>query len=504
MKKISISLLFLLSAIAFGCSKNDLSQNADAPVTGPSNKMTAAVSAANGAPGDTNIRYFGRWDFSSSTQYVSYWGGAYIRVKFSGTTVKIKVGNNTNYYAKIDNGPWVSYVNASGTINLTPAPLANGVHTVSVAQGKDYSYVFSFQGFILDAGAVTSAPPASASLIEYIGDSITAGYATGTSGQANVSGYGWVCSELLGTEHTQIAYPGVNLTSGYTSTGMDVQYFKQQSIAYPSSPNWDFTKYTANVVVVNLGQNDNANNVPDNVFQSTYTTFLSNIRGKYPNAEIFVLRTFLGFKAAPTQAAVNARTAAGDAKVHFINTNGWITSGTSDYADGVHPSVSGHIKIANLLKPILAPYISGGSALADGTYKIINRNSGLALDATAQGTVNGTAIQQWTYSGQNNQRWTVTSLGGGQYRIVGVQSGKSLDVTGQSSTDGAKIQLYNSTSGNNQKWIITPASGGYYAIKGVQSNKMMEVAGNSTTTGALVQIWSNTGGNSQQWAFQTP
>lgn len=30
--------------------------------------------------------------------------------------VKIKVGNATNYFAKIDNGPWVSYLNASGAV----------------------------------------------------------------------------------------------------------------------------------------------------------------------------------------------------------------------------------------------------------------------------------------------------------------------------------------------------------------------------------------------------
>jgi hypothetical protein len=58
-------------------------------------------------------------------------------------------------------------------------------------------------------------------------------------------------------------------------------------------------------------------------------------------------------------AAVNARINAGDAKLHYIDTNGWLT--TADYTDGLHPSVSGHIKAANLLQPILAPYLTGGA-----------------------------------------------------------------------------------------------------------------------------------------------
>jgi hypothetical protein len=207
--------------------------------------------------------------------------------------------------------------------------------------------------------------------------------------------------------------------------------------------------------------------------------------------------------AAQTQAAVAARNAAGDSKVHYVDTTGWLGSYPgSDWDDGVHPSVAGHIKAAGQLQPILAPYL--GTGIANGTYKIINRNSGLALDAKGQNTTNGTPIQQYAYSGGSNQKWTVTSLGGGQYKITGVQSGKVLDVKGQSTADGAAIQLYTDNGGSNQKWVITPASGGYHTVQGLQSSKLMEVAGSSTSAGALVDQWSDNGGNNQQWAFQAP
>jgi lysophospholipase L1-like esterase len=317
-----------------------------------------AIALANGALGDTNIKYFGRWDFSNSSQYVSKWGGAYIKVRFTGTTVKVKLGNTSNFYAKIDNGPWVSFIGVTGTVNLTSTPLTNGTHTVSVAQGKDYDYVFNFQGLVLDAGATTMAPPVGIDLVEWIGDSITAGY---TDSQANVNDYAWVCSEAMGTEHTQIAYPGITLTSGFTTNpGMDVGYFKLQSPNNPTSPPWDFTKYTARLVVINLGTNDNNKQVPAATFQSTMTTFLGNVRTQFPNAEIFVMECLKGgIMSAPTIAAVNARHAAGDANVIYIETTNWVT--TADYTDGLHPSVAGHIKIANLLKPILSPYLSSAT-----------------------------------------------------------------------------------------------------------------------------------------------
>jgi hypothetical protein len=215
------------------------------------------------------------------------------------------------------------------------------------------------------------------------------------------------------------------------------------------------------------------------------------------------MRTFAGLAATQTQAAVSARNAMGDSKVHYIDTTGWLGSYPgSDWDDGVHPSVAGHIKIAGHLQPILASYLGGG--LANGTYKIINRNSGLALDAKGQATTNGTPIQQYTYGAGANQKWTVIGLGGGVYKITGVQSGKVLDVKGQSTADGAAIQLYTDNGGSNQKWIITPTSGGYNTLQGMQSGKLMEVAGGSTSPGAFVDQWGDNGGNNQQWSFQTP
>lgn len=148
--------------------------------------------------------------------------------------------------------------------------------------------------------------------------------------------------------------------------------------------------------------------------------------------------------------------------------------------------------------------ILGTNSLANGTYKIVNRNSGLALDVKGQWTTNGSPIQQYTYNAGDNQKWTVTGLGGGQYKIIGVQSGRALDVTGQSTADGAAIELFDDNGGDNQKWTITPTSGGYNTIQGVQSGKMMEVVGAATTNSAPVDQWTGNSGNNQQWIFQTP
>ncbi|SFD99686.1 Ricin-type beta-trefoil lectin domain-like [Chitinophaga sp. CF118] len=151
-----------------------------------------------------------------------------------------------------------------------------------------------------------------------------------------------------------------------------------------------------------------------------------------------------------------------------------------------------------------AHVIGGAGPLTNGTYKIINRNSGMALDVKGELTANGSSVQQWNYTGGNNQRWTLTSLGGDHYKIIGVQSGKSLDVAGQSLIDGGKIQLYDYSGGANQQWVITPTANGYYFIQGVQSGKVVNVPRQSTEAGTLIEQWTNDGGNNQQWSIQLP
>ncbi len=158
------------------------------------------------------------------------------------------------------------------------------------------------------------------------------------------------------------------------------------------------------------------------------------------------------------------------------------------------------------------PSLTGGAALpppggtiANGTYRIVARHSGKAMDAAGWGTADGTQIHQWTYGGGNNQRWTVQNRGNNQYSIIGVHSGKAIDINGYSTANGTKVQLWTYGGGNNQKFTFTATSGGYHRITPVHATgSCLDVAGVSTADGALVHLWSYGGGNNQQWALQTP
>lgn len=148
--------------------------------------------------------------------------------------------------------------------------------------------------------------------------------------------------------------------------------------------------------------------------------------------------------------------------------------------------------------------VSTGS-IANGTYKIINRNSGQCLDVVGASTANSALVDQWPYGGGSNQKWTVSYLGSGQYEIIGVGSGKALDVYGAGTANGTKIDIYPYSGNANQRWIFTATSNGYYRISPANATgSCLDVTGASLSNGAAVQLWAWNGGNNQQWILQAP
>ncbi|WP_087943103.1 RICIN domain-containing protein [Clostridium cellulovorans] len=95
-----------------------------------------------------------------------------------------------------------------------------------------------------------------------------------------------------------------------------------------------------------------------------------------------------------------------------------------------------------------------GSSVFGGTYKLINRESGKALDVYNNSTENGADVIQWSDNGQENQRWNIVDLGNGYYNVVNVHSGKFLDVDNKSTADGANVLQWSSNGGYNQQWQI--------------------------------------------------
>lgn len=315
----------------------------------------AQAAVGDGSPGDPNIAFYGRWDTADRTAVVPHFAGAYLVTGFTGTRVALRQRNAIDLYYSIDGGADVYLRNVSGTVNLTPTALRAGNHTLRVSYrvvAGSYHGDAVFRGLTLDSGAATIAVSRPARLIEFIGDSITVGT---TSSKNALTAYGWLTGERLAAAHTQIAEGGACLVSAADGcTGMADRFLRINTVA--GSPLWDFSRYQADAVVINLGTNDVGHGVSSTTFQTVYTQLLRDIRSRYPRAAILALQTFTKRYAAQTQAAVQSVTAAGDRNTFFVTTDGWIPAG--GLSDNVHPNDTGHAAIATRLAPIIAGVVS--------------------------------------------------------------------------------------------------------------------------------------------------
>ncbi len=315
-------------------------------------------------PTDTDIRFVGRWDKQDAHAYHSYWGGAYLEVRFTGTTAKVILGKATSLLVNFDHTCDRILNNVNGVVDLTPIPLPPGAHFLRLAAYFDEKEIL-FKGLILDEGAVTLPPmETKREIIEFIGDSVTSGadcpYGDGDS-------YAWHTARLLGMDHTQISDPGIALVDGVNAiAGMERAYLRLKTPNYTSdNPEWTFA-YVPDAVVINLGSNDYYSKCPPEKFQNHYVKFLGVLRARYPQAKIFALRLFHGWYETAVRDAVAARNAAGDPNVHFVDTTGWLAGygepASSDFVQksrpSVHPSQTGHVKVARHLSEMLRTYLT--------------------------------------------------------------------------------------------------------------------------------------------------
>ncbi|WP_228543286.1 cellulose binding domain-containing protein [Micromonospora sp. S-DT3-3-22] len=315
----------------------------------------ARAATGDGSPTDPNIAFVGRWDRSTSSAYVPNWAGAYLRTGFTGTTVKLRQRRTIDLYYSIDGADFRYLTNVSGTVNLTPTPLPAGNHTLVVSYrvvAGSYTGDAVFQGLTLDTGARTLPAVVRPRLIEFVGDSITLGT---TSSRTALTAYGWLTGEQLGTEHTQLGYGGGCLVATADGCVSVASQFLRTGYA-ANSPAWDFSRYQADAVVINLGTNDRSHGVSGTDFQNQYATFIRTVRGKYPRAAIFALRTFSGRYAAETAAAVTTVTGDGDRNVFYVDTTGWLPA--DGLSDSVHPNDAGHRAITARLAPVVAAKLS--------------------------------------------------------------------------------------------------------------------------------------------------
>lgn len=263
---------------------------------------------------DPHIRYMGRINMLDEAAELS-WSASSAKINFYGTGVKatIKDEHGDNYYNVIVDGKIVSVLHPDSVQKeyTLAAGLPAGNHTIELfkrtewAMGKTWLYLFT-----LDKGSMAlPVTPLRKRKMEFFGNSITCGYAVidstgqdrGTAPYENAYlSYAKITADHFNSEFNLTGRSGIGIMVSWKPLIMPEMYNRLD--ATDSESKWDFSKYTPDVVVINLFQNDawitklptndqfkarfGTTAPTDDQIVKAYREFVKTIRSKYPKAQI--------------------------------------------------------------------------------------------------------------------------------------------------------------------------------------------------------------------------
>jgi hypothetical protein len=137
----------------------------------------------------------------------------------------------------------------------------------------------------------------------------------------------------------------------------------------------------------------------------------------------------------------------------------------------------------------------GGSL--NGVHTLVT--GGKALDDPNHSKSAGTQLITWSVNGGANQSWQFTRQSDGSYQLVDAESGLCADVSGGSTSAGAQIIQWTCTGGSNQHWKLTQLANGSWTVASAKSGLLLTTAG--TGDGSLVTQQANSGSALQQWVI---
>ena len=137
--------------------------------------------------------------------------------------------------------------------------------------------------------------------IEFYGDSITSGNHAEKGRRENDEkaqpnnylSFSARTARAFDAEYACIARSGIALTTRYKPWETEMTNFYDRTVPFADDPEWDFSRWQPDVVVVNLLTNDdwfwgNSTNIPpDEWFRQRYKAFIETLRRHYPEAYFF-------------------------------------------------------------------------------------------------------------------------------------------------------------------------------------------------------------------------
>ncbi len=318
-------------------------------------------------PSDEGLVPVGRIDRTAPNAPVFIWQGTEVRARISGGRIGARFSDSwggTCFNLVVDGRATVLKLVDNGIHDyILDLVLPEGEHEVSLFKRTEaYSTRATFLGLIVETNAaVLPRPPERRLLIEFFGDSITAGACNEDPGEDqyddvsthdNYLAYGAITARNLGADYLCTAVSGVGISYSWNPRLLPRIY--DRLYPEPTSPRYDFSGRKPDIVVINVGQNDYG--FPLSIgkpfpidFRDRYVRFVHDIRGLYPEA--FIVCAIGGMTAYRESAELRA---AFDGAVAGLKAeDGRILSYCFRAASRNHPRVAIHRKLAGELTAFL-------------------------------------------------------------------------------------------------------------------------------------------------------
>lgn len=329
---------------------------------------------------DPNIQIIGRVDDSDPDNVLFSYPGVHIQATFEGTSLSVLLDEygsggttTTNYFNVIIDGgePTVLQLSSTETVYSLAEGLDEGTHTVQLFKRTESSVgKVGFKGFQVDETANLLTPEAlPEKKMLFIGNSITCGYGNEietndpnnfhftAENENNYNAWGAITARNLDAQYHCVAFSGRGLMQNNNGSKKGIAPVIFNRI-FPDDEDseWDHSKYTPDVVVINLGTNDfsaevvNATNyyVSEEAFSGAYVDFITDIKSHYSQSTVICAVGVMMSDYYPAGAnhwtriqnyvtkAVDSLNKQGDEKVHFLKLN----PQTPPYGEDWHPTVA--------------------------------------------------------------------------------------------------------------------------------------------------------------------
>lgn len=232
------------------------------------------------------------------------------------------------------------------------------------------------QQIIADAAVGIQPTPDKVHKIEFIGDSITCGYGVddehelhsfSTATEDVTKTYAFLTAEQLQADYSMVSYSGYGIITGYTendqklTTHLLPDYYEKAGKSegrfdgslLPQEVRWDFGKFTPDLIVINLGTNDDSYTKEDITRQTEYAAqyvdFLKIVRRNNTHTPILCTLGIMGDRLYPfvEQAVQQYTQETGDSNISAMKFD--VQLAADGYAADFHPSQATHRKAADRL-----------------------------------------------------------------------------------------------------------------------------------------------------------